>query len=119
MGLDLAIVGRRDIRFTKGDGTEGTEVQEISFSGVMNCNEQQTLQVVKAPEPFKAYADLVRAQAEEFPETREIFADDDDLCEREPIRLEEFNWADDHLKDLADWILGAQARGFTVKFIAW
>ncbi len=48
-----------------------------------------------------------------------VFAYDDPLCERTPIRVETYNAGVSHCRDLDDWLAMCKEEGYDVEVYAW
>jgi hypothetical protein len=76
-----------------------------------------TKMIMKSSDPTQAYIDWVLSHSkdEQYP----VYADDDVLCEREPVRYDTINMAEEYLKWFKPTLDSMKTDGYEIVVEAW
>jgi hypothetical protein len=115
---NIIISAIRSVRFTKPDGTEGTEPQREYFEPWQTPT-SVTWDIVSASnqpagDPLAVYVNWINSI--DAKQIVEVYAEDDFWCEREPVDYEDCWPGRDHIRNLLEWIESVRSRGFIVQW---
>jgi hypothetical protein len=113
MSMNIYISAFRTIRFTRKDGTEGSDMQEVRFDSRQTPT-KVTYNILHSDDPAQAYIDWLRSNSVD--EVIPTYAEDDHWCEGVPTGSYVFNAHEEHIKEFQEWLLHVEAEGFTVQY---
>jgi hypothetical protein len=105
MSMNLNVKAERAVTVNK---TGKRSMQHTSFQ-LWQTPTNETHNMLASSDVRQAYIDWVKSKnlVEKIP----VFADDDALCEGDPIGYEEVNWALEHVAEFEAWIKDCEEEG--------
>lgn len=108
MSMNVHIVGEREIFIPS---VNQKDVQRIRFDCIQTPT-KDSYEIERSENPIQAYREWVLNRFED--EVENVYADDDILCEGEPIGTEITNYGKCHVQELEKWISSVEADGYVV-----
>lgn len=97
--------------------TKKRDIQTIYFNEWQTPT-RVTYEIIRSKNPIQAYKDWVLTECSRD-EKLPVYADDDFLQERDPVRIEVYNAGKEHVAQFEEWIREAEEQGYTVEAEAW
>jgi len=103
MSKNIYISSVRPVRFTRKDGTEGTDMQRVEFEAFQTLT-KVTYDILKSTDPAQTYIDWLTKQRILL-----VVAGNRRGCSYiDPYTQ--------HAKEFKEWLLRVEAEGFTVQY---
>jgi len=115
MSMNIYITARRKISFKRKDGTQGSDIQKVKFNAWQTTT-KVTYEIMESEDRKQAYIDWVSTRS--FIEEVKVYADDDILCEKDPIGIEVYNAGKDHIHEFKQWCDKMEEDGFLINYEA-
>jgi hypothetical protein len=114
MSTNIHFNGERKVQVLS---TGKIETQTIRISSVWQTPTEVTKMIMKSSDPTQAYIDWVLSQSKDV--QHPVYANDDVLCEREPVRYVTINEAEEYLKWFKEALDNMKVDGYEIVVEAW
>jgi hypothetical protein len=110
MSINIAFIAKRDITI---NCTGKQEVQQEYFDSCWMTPSHITRSIIDSEDPFEAYRQWVLSVS--YDEIEDVFAEDDFMCEREPIGSRVYNMGEIHVKSFNEWLQQRREDGYDIE----
>lgn len=116
MSMNIHIFAERTITARNKAGKKVREKQQQKFE-VLQTPTKVSYEIKASGNPIQAYKDYVLScgTVERVP----IYAPEDIWSEKDPIRYEEYNWAEEHVGRFNEWLSTMDEAGYRIVVEVW